>query len=281
MATRIIQASLEQRGTITLERCEKCFRHFQIFHMTEGPRDIIKCAGCLPESAPPLRRCGGCRVTLYCTRECQKAHWREHRGECQQVSGATMAMEREFEQATQCEAWCVEHSEELTHATKAAWVAAQRRAKGPASASLQRTPAGMQHWVCVVHIDIRVTQDKPAGRRMSFAQAVQEVRCRPFKEVSRLLEDTVLSIGPGLERDSLIGRLEHELEDIPGTIPVLFVNRYAKYPFKLCATRQSLLDKAERMQFDWVRTFRHAIDTRSAQVVSSPPPDYTRHAISY
>jgi hypothetical protein len=29
-----------------------------------------------------MRRCGGCRVALYCSSECQKAHWKVHRSRC-------------------------------------------------------------------------------------------------------------------------------------------------------------------------------------------------------
>ena len=30
-------------------------------------------------------KCGGCREAHYCTRACQKAHWREHKLLCQQI----------------------------------------------------------------------------------------------------------------------------------------------------------------------------------------------------
>ena len=30
-------------------------------------------------------KCGGCREARYCTRACQKAHWREHKLLCQQI----------------------------------------------------------------------------------------------------------------------------------------------------------------------------------------------------
>jgi hypothetical protein len=32
-----------------------------------------------------LLACGGCRVMGYCSAECQKAHWKQHRAECKRV----------------------------------------------------------------------------------------------------------------------------------------------------------------------------------------------------
>ena len=29
-----------------------------------------------------LKRCGGCKKKMYCSRECQGKHWTTHKGEC-------------------------------------------------------------------------------------------------------------------------------------------------------------------------------------------------------
>ena len=46
---------------------------------------IEKCSGCHREHAnkPQLQRCGGCRLTVYCDRQCQVAHWHAgHKESC-------------------------------------------------------------------------------------------------------------------------------------------------------------------------------------------------------
>ncbi|CAK5266832.1 unnamed protein product [Mycena citricolor] len=40
------------------------------------------CENCLMGSRD-LRRCGGCNITRYCSRECQKSHWKEHKSYCE------------------------------------------------------------------------------------------------------------------------------------------------------------------------------------------------------
>jgi len=53
------------------------------------------CAGCgasNPEGAPAFKRCSVCHAVAYCTRECQKAHWKaKHKRECAIMAGAAAA----------------------------------------------------------------------------------------------------------------------------------------------------------------------------------------------
>ncbi|KAL4452293.1 hypothetical protein ABPG75_007955 [Micractinium tetrahymenae] len=39
------------------------------------------CSGC-KQKACGLRKCSRCRHVSYCSRECQKAHWAEHKQDC-------------------------------------------------------------------------------------------------------------------------------------------------------------------------------------------------------
>ena len=39
-------------------------------------RTLVKC-----------RRCAGCYSVAYCSRECQRLHWRSHKGECESLYG--------------------------------------------------------------------------------------------------------------------------------------------------------------------------------------------------
>jgi len=42
---------------------------------------VLKCASCSTES-PECRTCGGCHRVAYCSKDCQKAHWKTHKPEC-------------------------------------------------------------------------------------------------------------------------------------------------------------------------------------------------------
>ena len=41
-----------------------------------------ECVLCHSKTAP-LQRCSGCKRVFYCSKTCQKKHWKEHRPECQ------------------------------------------------------------------------------------------------------------------------------------------------------------------------------------------------------
>jgi hypothetical protein len=51
----------------------------------------ITCGGCVrvkKEGEGDLSLCNGCQCIYYCNRECQKAHWKEHKPACQRISSS-------------------------------------------------------------------------------------------------------------------------------------------------------------------------------------------------
>jgi hypothetical protein len=55
-------------------------------------RHDTPCTGCgasRAEGAPAFKRCAACQAVAYCTRECQKAHWKKaHKRDCATLAGA-------------------------------------------------------------------------------------------------------------------------------------------------------------------------------------------------
>lgn len=47
------------------------------------------CYWCLKLTQPKLRRCSACHIAYYCSPECQRAHWKEHRHECRDLAQET------------------------------------------------------------------------------------------------------------------------------------------------------------------------------------------------
>ena len=45
--------------------------------------DLFRCSNCQTEGrAPPLRKCTQCEVAYYCSKTCQKGHWKLHKTAC-------------------------------------------------------------------------------------------------------------------------------------------------------------------------------------------------------
>ena len=45
--------------------------------------DLFRCFLCQKEGrSPPLRRCSQCEVAYYCSKTCQRGHWKKHKPAC-------------------------------------------------------------------------------------------------------------------------------------------------------------------------------------------------------
>ena len=45
--------------------------------------DLFTCFLCGKEGrSPPLRRCSQCEIAYYCSKTCQKGHWKKHKAAC-------------------------------------------------------------------------------------------------------------------------------------------------------------------------------------------------------
>ena len=45
--------------------------------------DLFTCFHCGKEGrSPPLRRCSQCEIAYYCSKTCQRGHWKQHKAAC-------------------------------------------------------------------------------------------------------------------------------------------------------------------------------------------------------
>ena len=54
-------------------------------------REFIDCDAC--GVANPQKRCSGCMVTYYCSKECQQLHWNDHRSGCRMLKQSKKPIE--------------------------------------------------------------------------------------------------------------------------------------------------------------------------------------------
>ncbi|KIW66350.1 hypothetical protein PV04_05686 [Phialophora macrospora] len=60
----------------------------RIEHEYMHSKKLSVCANCLALGfQKPLKKCNGCLLIDYCSKECQKAHWRKHKPFCNMVQG--------------------------------------------------------------------------------------------------------------------------------------------------------------------------------------------------
>ena len=45
--------------------------------------DLFRCFLCQKEGrSPPLRKCTQCEIAYYCSKTCQRSHWKKHKSAC-------------------------------------------------------------------------------------------------------------------------------------------------------------------------------------------------------
>jgi hypothetical protein len=74
------------QGSVWLFCGEQCMRISGSKDVNLGPvTRIQRCSGCDKQhvNSQKLKRCGWCRLAVYCDKSCQKKHWNEgHRSQC-------------------------------------------------------------------------------------------------------------------------------------------------------------------------------------------------------
>ncbi|KAF8154501.1 hypothetical protein B0H34DRAFT_716748 [Crassisporium funariophilum] len=68
---------MAQMSARRCEQCENCFMHVESVHCKEATKN------CNNRHTPSLLTCARCKEVRYCSRECQRAQWHEHKMPCQ------------------------------------------------------------------------------------------------------------------------------------------------------------------------------------------------------
>ena len=56
-------------------------------------RAICEHCKCIEKEANCFQRCARCNLAAYCSRDCQKADWKEHKTKCKEIAAVTERLE--------------------------------------------------------------------------------------------------------------------------------------------------------------------------------------------
>lgn len=80
LAQQCCQKSFQMQKLLNKEDQSKFYIQMNIILENLNPKDSIGCIFCGDENAKS--KCSLCKNVIYCSRECQKAHWKLHKTQC-------------------------------------------------------------------------------------------------------------------------------------------------------------------------------------------------------
>jgi hypothetical protein len=83
-----VRSGIDLVAAVVKYRCDGPECHRVQLHSGFTPTDAsVRGAGICPEDCvPQMKVCNGCMRRHYCSRECQVAHWPEHKKECKALA---------------------------------------------------------------------------------------------------------------------------------------------------------------------------------------------------
>ncbi|KAI0061827.1 hypothetical protein BV25DRAFT_1826113 [Artomyces pyxidatus] len=203
--------------------CAKCWRHDRTAHNGNSGRKP-PCDDCAPGA---LRRCSQCQMVSYCSKECQKAHWKSHKAECAAYGDIRAQKKAKFGEIKSCAAefrtWC---DEQLAHELRRT---VDELAAHPSSATEVVHPAPANA-IVIAEVD----NQSATGPPHKFV--LQRIRCVEPAVADRFLSDCEATLWE-LTFDSM-GRPEHPA---PGSLEELTVKQLKDRIRTTIAKEKSLL----------------------------------------
>jgi len=191
------------------EHCENCLKHRSQFHYFDR-----RCDQCL-DGQKTLRRCSSCKLVRYCSRECQRAHWKQHQPCCQVNVDLHRLRERInpiiAERQKTFEKWCVKNSEHITQAA----LSALEIMRGGGDREVIETR------VFLVYIDV-VEKVSSTSSMPKFVRGIRDARRTSMTEIHKLLRSRFAGGYDSVER-----YLAHR----PGVMRILIIDDGLPVPF--------------------------------------------------
>ncbi|KAI0061244.1 hypothetical protein BV25DRAFT_1826715 [Artomyces pyxidatus] len=203
--------------------CEGCYKHLRSSH-----NDGSSCAGCLPADVVTLRKCARCKALFYCTKACQKEHWKDHKQYCSSSRAEADKKEKET-YAARCDS--------LTAFCKNGEIADQL---GPILADIADAAMKEQspeRHVLLVHVDWAPNTDKTvplSPLTPQFRHIIRTVGLVPISRIQQILDakaaesakDRMFFVGPDWNRITM----KELAPRAGGWIPTLVIDDGLDFP---------------------------------------------------
>jgi len=220
------------------ELCENCLKHpSKVRH----PNDGVRCDTCLTGDET-LRKCNACKLVRYCSRECQKAHWKEHKDFCainvnikqNRAKMGVVVAERQIA----FEKWCIKNAQHVALASLSAM-------------EIMRDRERAETHVFLLYLDVTCTEE--ASSKPKFVHSVRKAHCTTLSRVHQMF-------GSRFSEGTAI--LDRSLAPRPRLMRILAIDEGLPIPFDLYTLPTDLSDRDAHRTFDaqWFTRLKRSVD---------------------
>jgi len=219
------------------EHCENCLKH-----LPKGHVDGQKCAKCLADDGT-LQRCNACHTVRYCTKSCQKEHWKTHKPIC----GLTVRYGQRAESAGVSE----------RHKGLKAWVfknVHKVALAGVTALGLHDNRERTETNVFVVYLDVVETPCTGARRKLKMDHSIRNALCVPLEKVHEMFAHRFTGGSATLERD---------LAPRPRVLRILIIDDGLPPPLDMFSSPMCLDEDVSRFRYlgpNWLAAFRRIVN---------------------
>jgi len=214
------------------ERCEKCFKHTVKAVHSDG----VPCDQCIPK----LQSCKACQLVRYCSRACQKAHWKEHKPCCEVNVG--IKIHRELlgpvvaARQMAFEKWCRKNTHIIVHVALNAL-------------EIMKDQGRLDTHVFLVYVNAFHPIAALLAGKNKFAYSVKEARVVTVEDVHEMFD---WRFPNGYEA------MQRTLAPRPGMLKTLVIDEGLPFPLDLYTLPADVDDDVDRAPWksNWMRILR-------------------------